>query len=273
MHPVGTLASNRRGTRDTATPLPVMMAAAPCNLGDGCSNHEPFSEVPGSSSDSATVTLTVSPAASASPTWTESGTTTLATTDTPAPTATGSLVLASTKASGADSVSGSATIGGQTVTQTSPVYVYPSIAFGCNTGTYTQLQSALAFSGGVETSLSSPTGADLYVDGPYCTGAFQNLAEAGTTLHAPYGAAHLSNYDGLAFIDIPTSSWSSAFTAEPIETTIDGSNATEYTILKTASGTYVKFEYLQGYGDDSAASPSTMEFAWEQSGSSIDGKF
>jgi len=271
MKPIGNAASsNRRRVQDgTATPIPVMMAAAPCNITDSCASYGAYP--PGSGGDTAQVSLTVAPSPSGvpSPTWTVTGSAPLDS-QTPAPIATGDYPLESTKTSGSDSITGSVTVAGTTLTQSTPVYIYPSVALGCDNA---YLTPALSFSGGVATALTSASGADLYVDGPYCSGAFQNLAEAGTTLHVPYGGTLVSAND-YAFIDIPASAWTNAFTTSLLDQ-VPPTSAPQswFLILATASGHDVKTDFTRGGSGDAPTSPSSAFFSWEQSAASIDGEF
>ncbi|MDB5042160.1 MAG: hypothetical protein JWN27_2886 [Candidatus Eremiobacteraeota bacterium] len=290
MAPVGALATQGlRHTSSTATPLPVMIAAQVCDLGQNC-NNLPYSNE-GYPTHGAIITIDVSPAPSPSvaPSFAPvTGPAALASPQaSPSP---GTLAVTSTKAAGQDQVSVTVPISGSPVTQTTTIEIYPGIAMGCGPA-YTGLTSGASFSGGTMTSVTDPAVADVYVSGPYCTGNFYNATEAATTFHAPGGATLLAA-DTVAFIDIGSAAWRNDFIATPL-TQLPPTGTTKWMLLVKTPLSYVKFSFVHGGSADSvcttpplaptcAANGSagftggiagSIEGSWEQSGSSIDGKF
>jgi len=290
MAPVGALAAQGlRRTSAAATPLPVMIAAQVCAPGPACDDVPSSNE--GYPNHGAIITVDVSPGPSPSvvPTFAPvTGPAAIASPQaSPSP---GTLNVTSTVSAGQDQVSVTVPIAGAPITQTTTINIYPSTAWGCGPA-FPHLTTAASFSGGVLNPVTDPAAADVYLSGPYCTGAFYNGAESATTLHVPGGATLLAA-DTVSFIDAGVSLWHSDFTSTPL-TQVPPPGTTRWILLaKTSLGSYVKFLFFRGGSPDAICNAplapvcvdhgtagftgglaGTAVGSWEQSGASIDGKF
>lgn len=195
----------------------------------------------------------------------------------PAP---GILTLLPQNSSGVITLSGSVPIPGAPQTVSPIVYVFPMIPLACQPSNVQDPNSAqgVSFQNGKAVTVSTPAQADLYIDGPHCSGAFANANETVSTLHVPGGFARWS-LNSQSFLDITTSAWVNTATSidwPTLQSTLsDATTAQQLWEAQTTSGHFVRF-FLQAFGGggDSTQSGAAIDsLVYDQSGFSLTGSY
>jgi len=265
-----------------ATPEPVQLAAqASCNLTaypQGCAYYDAGN--PGVLPDPmvANVYAVVSPAPSPSavPSWSAPMGSSVQT-PSPNPSMTpGVLTVQSTLQSGTSSATATVNVGGSLQTVTPTIYTFAAASLACDPSIKTGVTGqGIAFAQGVATAVSSPSTADVYIDGPACSGAFVNAGESDSTLHVP-GGALLFSANSTDLVGVTAAQWSNQFTS--IDLAMLGNDIGQsfdfFLEGKTLTGTYFRV-YFENAGSDGPApgQAASMLFAYDVSGYSVTGSY